>query len=685
MKTILFMLCSILPIALWANWNDVESGTLLLQFGDAPEQWVAPSLNTDVDIKVSGPVVRATVSQIFRNPGSEWANATYVFPLPETAAVDQMRLEVGERIIEGQIKEKTEAKAIFEAAKNSGHKASLITQERSNLFTTHIANIPPGESVTVRIQYQHSVDRIGHIYSLRFPMTLTPRYIPGARLVIDAEGQNLETDLIGTSATTNTTATPDADAISPPWAMQWENTNPTRIRVDLQPGFALDQVESLYHSTNHYLGDQGSTIIELDNQDHAANADFILQWQAADSLQPQVQLFTEILAGESYSLLLVSPPGITLTTQMPAREIVFVIDTSGSMGGEPLRQAKKALLWALGRLQAEDSFNIIEFNSGHWRLFGRAKPASSANIDKAKQFVGSLDARGGTEMLAAMDSALCGYCAPDQKVRQVIFLTDGAIGNEEQLFELIKHKVGNSRLFTVGIGSAPNTFFMRKAAEAGRGTFTYIADSKRAGETMAGLFSTLEKPLLTDIAIHSAKTAGEQPALEILPNPIPDIYADRPAIILLRGNLPGALSIRGKLAGQTWRKTLASAEAITRPGIQTLWGRQQIEQLTDRQRYSSDSEEKTRLREEITQTALRHHLVSHYTSLVAVDITPARSEGENSQQHQIPNNSPNGSHFGLAATATSAPRQFLLGGFFLIAAFALFLAQRPISNRQAQA
>ena len=657
-----------------ATFNDLHSGTLLLDFaGDVDTRWVAPGLETDVELLVSGPVVRATVTQTFANPGDQWANATYVFPLPETAAVDHMTLVVGERIIEGQIQPREKARAMFDEARRAGKKASLVSQQRPNLFTTGVANIPPGEEIRVSIQYQQPVDRDGDLYSLRFPMTITPRYIPGRPLAVD----DSEAATPGDGWSPDTDAVPDASAITPPWGPGGTDNHPTRVRVSLQPGFALASVDSLYHQVQREDHSADGVTLTLSPQAHRANRDFVLQWQPAASAEPQVAAFSERRGGELYSLLMFTPPAPALAAPPPPREVVFVIDTSGSMGGEPIRQARRALRWALDRLRPEDRFNIIEFNSGHWPLFGTARQATTGNLKRATAFVDRLEARGGTEMLGAMDEALCPGCGQSEILRQVIFLTDGAIGNEDQLFQLIQQRLGANRLFTVGIGGAPNSYFMRKAAETGRGTYTYVASLDGAGEAMARLFATLEAPMLTDLALE---VGGE---LEITPNPLPDLYAGQPLVVLARGEIATPVTLSGRLGSRPWRQVVNPESVVERPGIAALWGRSRIDDLGDRRRYSRNEKSRQQLEREITDLALEHHLVSAFTSLVAVDVSPGRPADADARDHHVANNSPAGTGFGLAATATPAALKLMLGTIFALLALTLVGWQRHLDRRRA--
>lgn len=669
----------------FASFNDLGSGTLLLQFEDNPQkQWVAPSLETEVNIEVTGPIVRATLIQTFTNPGKDWAHGTYGFPLPETAAVDRLRMVIGERVIEGEIKEKEEARQIFENAKQSGKKASLVKQQRENLFVTRVANIPPGESIRISIEYQHPVNKQGDIYSLRFPMTITPRYRPGIAIESNtgAASTNQTASENGNLASSSGLQGGKPDDIHPPWARQGVNNNPTNLSITLLPGFKLDNLRSLFHQVEKTpRGDNGFTLL-LDKDQHQANRDFVLQWTPELNNVPQVELFSERIEGltgtEDYHLLMVTPPAPELVASTPAREIIFVLDTSGSMGGESIRQAKRALSWSLDRLGSDDRFNIIEFNSGSWNLFGSSQGASNGNLTRAKAFVDSLNARGGTEMKPALEAALCGFCAHQGRLRQVVFITDGAIGNEDELFKVIKGKLGNSRLFTVGIGAAPNTYFMRKAAETGRGTYTYIGDISKAGEAMAELFLTMESPMLTDVSVKG----DSQSPLDISPAPVPDIYAGRSLVLFLKGPLPSKLKIEGNAGTKEWHQIIDTAHSKEGKGIRTLWGRSRVETLMDKYRFSYDQAAKKEIRGLVVDTALKHHLVSAFTSLVAVEKTKARPADKEGRDHLLANNSPYGTRFGLTSTATNSGISLLAGLALLLIALALSVSNGRFGHKR---
>jgi Ca-activated chloride channel family protein len=363
-------------------------------------------------------------------------------------------------------------------------------------------------------------------------------------------------------------------------------------------------------------------------------------------------VFQEERGGERYALVMVMPPEPGTAVRRLAREAIFVIDTSGSMAGTSIAQAREALALALARLQPGDTFNVIEFNSVTRRLFRDARPVSPESLDAARRFVRGLRAEGGTEMAAALGEALDGRDQGEgARLRQVVFLTDGAVGNEDQLFRLIRARLGASRLFTVGIGAAPNAHFMAEAARLGGGTFTYVSRVEEVAGKIGALFEKLDAPVLRDVAI-------EWPAgTEAWPRRIPDLYLGEPVLVTAR--LPRSAStvrLAGARAGEHWSQSLALGEAVAEAGLGKLWARQKIDALMAAERESAAPEA---MKADIVKVALDHRLVSKYTSLVAVETTRARPAGESLEAAVLPVALPSGmvheAVFGeLPQTATPA-------------------------------
>ncbi len=645
--------------------NDIESGNLLIETEQVGQYQLAPRIDTDVEIDITGLIARVNVTQHFTNPSSEWINGIYVFPLPENAAVDHMNMKIGERIIEGKIKERLQAKKIYEQAKLEGKKASLIEQQRPNIFTNSVANIGPNEKVSVSIQYQQTLSYDQGHFSIRFPMVVGIRYIPGTQKV---GGFN---DL---GWALNTNEVPDASSITPPVTESGQgHDNPVSIRISLETGFPLANIESHYHTINKQFDGENKYYIQLENNVTSANRDFVLSWRPQTTYEPQAALFTQDKEDERYGLLMLVPPEVDWNKQQTiSKEMIYVIDTSGSMSGESMQQAKKALLLGLSQLKSEDWFNIIQFNSDIEAFSKQALPARENNIDLAQAYVHSLYANGGTEITPALNLALSNV-SNSERIRQVVFLTDGSVGNEKQLFTIIKNKLNHSRLFTVGIGSAPNSYFMSEAASLGRGTYTYIGKIEEVQEKMTQLFLKLNHPILRDIEMIWENDI----AIDYWPNPIHDLYIGEPLMISLK--LPKdqkQLIIKGHTNQANWSIKLPITNGGEATGLNVLWARNKIQSLSQKISYGANAEE---IKQAITSLGLEHHIVTKHTSLVAVDVTPSKPINYNSKDSAIASKKPHGWNMNIPGqplhhipqAATPAQVNILLGTLLLIAGFML--------------
>ena len=638
----------------------VSQGTLFYRNIHDRQYRSTPMLSTDVEMRISGFINRAHITQTFINGSNDWVEGVYVFPLPENAAVDNLRIRIGERVIEGKIKERTEAKKIYENAKSQGKRTSLLDQERPNMFTTSIANIGPNEQVKIEIEFQQTLRYDQGQFHLRFPLAITPRYIPGE--------QKFSESLHINNSSLKTGQVKDADRITPVFS-QGKKGNSFSMHIELDAGFDLEELSSTYHAIHRKQHGKGQYTISLANGRIIPDRDFELIWKPELGDAPRAALFREQVGDNNYYLVMMLPPEQSIDQkQVLSREVVYVIDTSGSMGGVSIRQARKALLLALKRLGPGDYFNVIQFNSTTHKLFAEAQPATILNIARARSYVANMSANGGTEMLAAMREALIKQ-GDNQRLRQVIFLTDGAIGNEDALFEYVRHHLGQSRLFTVGIGSAPNSHFMSKAAQFGRGTFTYIGDVNEVQVKMQALFIKLDTPIIRDLTIsHNLED------LEIWPKALPDLYAGEALMFAARTDtVAGDLKLTG--TGQTaeWQASFNLKDGKPGEGIGKLWARSRIDALFD---SLLDGADKDFIRDEVIRISLNHHLVSRYTSLIAVDVTPVRPDYEVLNAKAVSANLPYGQVPGKsigiqAQTGTSQYLLFTLGCLFLLVTLCL--------------
>jgi Ca-activated chloride channel family protein len=641
------------------NPADREGALLMMSARNGEAAFAAPLVSTDVVFQVSGPLVRARVVQTFENPQDEWLEAVYVFPLPENAAVDRMKLAAGERLLVGEIRERSEAKAVYAHARASGRRASLFDQERPNVFTTQVANIGPREKVVVEIEYQHTLRYDGNRFSLRFPMVVGPRYLPGGRRLVA-----------------------DAARITPPVLRPgWEEgrTNGVSIRVELDAGVPLGHVESAYHPVVVAAPSPSRRVVTLTGGAARADQDFELSWRLSDAAMPRAAWFVEERDGRHYGLLMLVPPALARKRPL-SREVVFVLDTSGSMAGPSIRQAKEALAVALARLRPEDRFNVVEFNSTAQSLFTAPRDASEQNRRAAVRWVSALEARGGTEMAAALRLALAQE-SDRERLRQVVFLTDGAVGNEDELFGIIKERLGAARLFTVGIGSAPNGHFMTKAAHLGAGTFTFIGRVTEVGERMGALLAKLESPVMRNLDLRWPQGLHA----EAWPARLPDLYSGEPLIVTAAlDRLDGALAISGEHDGERWSTSVPIVRVTPASGVGALWARQKVASLMDTLR-PGEAEAEAETRAQIVSLAVLHRLVTKYTSFVAVDASPVRPPSVDVLRTPVPTLLPAGWDYGkvfgeLPQGATESRLSLLLGLIcLLIAALAAVWARwRPV-------
>lgn len=620
-------------VARMMRLGDVESGTLLFR-SESPGQYTpAIALSTDIKIDVTGPILRATVTQKFRNETDGWVEGLYAFPLPTDSAVDGLKLRIGDRFIEGQIKEREEARKTFEKAKSEGRKASLVEQQRPNLFTNEVANIGPGEIVITQIDFQQALTPKDGAYSLRMPLVVAPRYNPKpvVQMVAFGEGGWAVNDPV-----------PDREKIESPILDPRKTegtTNPVTLTVSLDAGFPLSDVSSPHHPVkiDH---DESTATITLDGP-VPANRDFELIWKAKPLTEPTAALFREQINGEDYLLAFVTPPQVGEMNEKPQpREVVFVQDVSGSMGGTSMRQAREALEMAVKRLRPEDRFNIITFSSSFDMFHPAPVHATPEAVERAVRRIRNLEAGGGTIMGPALSLALQDQSQDRSTLRQIVFLTDGAVGNETFLFTLIDKALGRSRLFTVGIGSAPNSYFMTRAAEMGRGANVTISNLSQVRERMADLFAKIETPAMTNL---TARFPGGVEA-EFWPNPLPDIYAGEPVALAIKSpSATGALTLSGDRGDERWSVNLPLDKAGPREGIGKLWARSKIRaQEGLRTKDGASKDQRDAANDAILETALTHGLVSRRTSLVAVDVEVSRPEGVEVASVEVPLNLPAG-------------------------------------------
>ncbi|MFK7994796.1 MAG: marine proteobacterial sortase target protein [Granulosicoccus sp.] len=604
--TMLFVIAAIsLFHEVWANERNpsnselVQSSTLMLSNETGTVE--AVQLDANMDISVSGLLAQMTLTQTFLNASDQWMQARYLFPLPDTAAVQALTVTSGDTIIHGRIMKREEARQTFEAASDAGQITGLVEQQRPNLFTMDVATVAPGTQLSVTLTAMLPVSASPTSRSLTLPTTHTPRYINETT----AQGQAV----IGAFTDVSQQRGP-------------------RLNLNLVINGMQDYTQVSSDSHALAIEDTGITLKNV-----PMNKDLVISWPVANSDNANGEVYASKHKQERFAQILLSPPAENRQETTTRRELVIVVDKSGSMAGESILAARKALQFALDNLNPDDHFNIIAFDDRSYPLFSDSRTATANNLKLAQKFVKALDADGGTEMRESLALALAtGENNEDNRLRQVVFLTDGSVGYEDQLLLDIKQQLGDSRLFTIGIGSAPNQWFLRKAAEVGRGTALSIPDSYSAANAIEQLISRLANPVITDVSVQFIGGRGE-----LYPNPIPDLYADKPQILASRLSkdvthiiISGSRWNNGETERWQQRLDVKSNEASTDevPPVKLFWTRLKVASLLDEQRYAKDPELN---KSTITQLALNAQLLTPYTSFVAVDENIVRPD--NAVQH----------------------------------------------------
>jgi Ca-activated chloride channel family protein len=630
-----------------AGQDPVVDADGLLVRGAAGDWRRSVALDTRVDFRIRGLLAEVAVQQTYRNDSGEWLEGRYLLPLPGDGAVGRLRLKIGQRLIEGEVQEKQAAQAAYQAAAAAGQGAALVERQRANLFSTAVANIGPGETVQIEIGYWQAVRWQDGAFSISLPLTLVAPYHGGA----DAPGAALDA--------------PVRLPVAAPAAVDLgEAFEPTlSLHVDLDAGLPLASVTSPTHAIRVEPRGRGHQV-RLEQWVEASDRDFELRWTPVASSAPQQALFTERVDGEHYALLMLLPP--TVPVPPVPRELIVVVDNSGSMQGESMLQAKAAVDRALGRLRPDDRFNVIRFDDSTEAVFPAPVPADAGHLLAAREFVQGLQADGGTELYPALELAFAQAPSPGH-LRQLVLITDAGIGNEQQLLQLIETGRGDARLFAVGIGSAPNAHFLRRAAELGQGTDVLVRDLAQVDARIDALLAKLGAPVLRDLAL-----AWPGPA-EVYPERLPDLYAGEPLQVLARiPALHGQLKARGLGHRQPWQDTvaLASAQAVDGRGVARLWANARIAALDDSLRAGADP---ARVREQTLEVALKHQLVSPYTALVAIERTPVRPPEHDLASVGFANAAPAGS---LAFAQGSTPARMRLAAALALVLLALLVLGR---------
>ena len=568
-----------------------------------------PLKHTDVKANVAGHIATVDVTQQFHNPHDGKIEAVYVFPLPHHAAVSEFVMTVGERRIRGIIREREDAKQVFEQAKRQGYVASLLEQDRPNVFTQKVANIEPGKRIDVSVRYFHTLEYRDGWYEWAFPMVVGPRFNPpGTADGIGAAGRGSR----GASGQTT-----EVQYLRP----AERSGHDVAVAVNVDALVPVEAIESRTHAVTVNRGGPSRSEVTLDAADRVPNRDFVLRWRVAGEAPRSGMVVQRGRDGGGYFAMTIVPPAELERLPREPVEMVFALDVSGSMSGRPLEQAKAAVRWALNHMRPDDTFQVVRFSNRAEVMADRPLAASPQNVRRAMQYLETTGAAGGTMMLEGLRTALSAP-ADESRRRYVVFLTDGYIGSEAQVLGALQQTLGGARVFSVGVGSSPNRYLLEHMAKLGRGAVAYLGVKDDAEAVMAAYFGAVSRPALTDLSIDF----GGAGAAEIYPRRLPDLFVGRPVTVVGRfvGEPPAAVRVKGTVRGEEQAVDVTvrgangdgAGDGAAGVALPAVWARMKIADLGDRLAAEPGSPEVVA---RVRQVALEYGLMSAYTAFVAVD------------------------------------------------------------------
>lgn len=605
-----------------------------------------PLKGTEVTADVNGTIAKIHVTQRYTNEGENPINAKYVFPASTRVVVHGMTMTVGNHMVRAQIKEKEEAKQVYEEAKSEGKNASLLEEQRANVFTMDVANIMPGDEIAIELTYTELIEPEEGLYQFVFPTVAGPRY---------------------SGRVTEEEAETDAWVESPYLAEGAPVESSYDITVNLSTGVPIADLSCGTHEIRVEQEQETSARVTLaDPENFAGDRDFILEYRLKGEVMNSGLMLYEG-EKENFFQLTVQPPERYEPEDILPREYIFALDVSGSMDGYALDTAKKLISSLVSGLRETDRFNVILFSDTVWTLAPNSLEAVKPNIESALQLIEDQKGGGGTELLSAL---LTAYHIPKEEntARTVVMITDGYISDEKEIFDHIRENLGEASYFAFGIGSSVNRYLIEGIAAAGMGEDFVVTEESEAGEAAERFRTYVEAPLLTDIQVEfdGMEVYGTEPS------GIPALYASRPIVIYgkWRGEPGGTVRITGKRGEEDFAEEIPVTEECISPeneAIQYLWARKRVEMLTD---YSSKTGDQ--VKKEVTSIGLKYSMVTPYTSFVAVVEEIRNPEGDSKDVNQ-----PNKLPFGVSGLAvgggymTGAEPGGMLPGLLLGAALLL--------------
>ena len=582
------------------NDNKTLSPYFLVK-SDDPEVDQLPLKSTSADVNIAGVIAEVKVTQVYKNEGENTLEAIYVFPASTKAAVYGMKMTIGLRTITAEIREREQAREEYEKAKEEGRSASLLEQQRPNVFQMNVANILPGDEIKVELSYTELLIPTDGVYEFVYPTVVGPRYSNISEEEASESEQFVETPYL-------------REGELPPYSFD--------IRVYVSAGLPIQDITCTSHEVDVEYEGLTSATVDLDpSEETGGNRDYILRYQLAGG---KIESGLLLYAGEeeNFFLLMVQPPKRVLPDQIPPRDYVFIVDVSGSMRGYPLDISKKLLRDLILNLRPTDTFNVLLFAGGSSVLADKSLAATARNVEWAINTIDSQAGGGGTELLPALERALR-LPRPEGLSRSVIIATDGYVRVEKEAFDIIRNRLNEANMFAFGIGTSVNRYIIEGMARAGMGEPFVVVKQEEAASEAERFREYVDSPVLTQIGVGF----GAFEAYDVEPVSIPDVLAERPVIIFgkWRGELQGEISIEGRTGKEPYRKTFAVAEA--RPSqrnrvLRYLWARHRIAILDDYNRLQA-SDERVK---EVTNLGLTYNLLTAYTSFVAIDTEVRRDE-----------------------------------------------------------
>lgn len=569
-----------------------------------------PLKETNVSVNINGIFAETFVTQTYSNEGQEPINATYVFPASSRVTIHGMKMEIGDEIITAKIKEKEEARHDYEQAKSEGKSASLLEQQRPNVFTMDVANVMPGDIIRIELHYTEMITPTDGIYQFVFPTVAGPRY---------------------TSPSVPKSLKAETWIASPFLRLGDTPREKYNINVNLSAGVPITDLQCGSHKIDVAWDNQTSARISLSNpEEFAGNRDFILDYKLTGT-----EISSGLMLGtgesENFFLLMVQPPERYTPETIPPREYIFILDVSGSMYGFPLDTSKELIRNLAGSLRETDRFNVILFSDSLIQMSPESVPATAENVQKAFALIDNEEGGGGTELAPALETALAIPASPGA-ARSVIAITDGYISGEREIFDIIGRNIGTTNFFSFGIGSSVNRYLIDGIAKTGLGESFVVTDPSEAAATADRFRTYIQSPILTDVQV----TYDGFDVYDIEPPTLSTLFASRPIVLFgkWKGEPSGTIHITGKTGGKDYAEDIPVSAAIPLEAnniIQYLWARTRVERLTD---YGMTEDLQANAKKEVTELGLRYSMMTPYTSFIAVTEKVRNTEGKSTDVKQ---------------------------------------------------